>query len=68
MAKEIDPGTERYRFRSFAERYLLTRTATFAGTDAQIQAQGWEAILQAKSLYKKIDAVATEFTIRGDAS
>ena len=43
------------KFRSFAERYVIERAASFrAGFEKE---DGWEAIQTARSLYKMIEGV-----------
>lgn len=53
------PENEMSRFRSFAERYVIARAATFR-VDHE-EADSWECILRAKSVYKMISGVADEF-------
>lgn len=48
------------RFRSFAERYVIARAATFRA--GQEDEDGWAAALQAKSLYRKMEAMGRGVT------
>jgi hypothetical protein len=45
------------RFRSFAERYLVTRSAFFRKDAAGLQEDMWSCILDAKTIYKTIGEV-----------
>ena len=45
------------RFRSFAERYLVTRSAFFRTDDAGLQEDMWKCMLDAKRIYKMIGEV-----------
>lgn len=47
------------RFRSFAERFVLARAPTFR--DGKIEDDSWAAILDAKSIYAKIESVSKGF-------
>lgn len=59
--------TDSDRFRSFAERYVIARAETWPAGDEE--RRSWEALLQAKSLYKRIAAmgngVAVELQPKG---
>lgn len=47
------------RFRSFAERYVITRAATFrVGHEVD---DGWAAVLDARQLYKAIRTASAPF-------
>lgn len=46
---------ETHRFRSFAERYIVARAEHFK--PGHEKEDGWDAILQAKTLYKSIEKV-----------
>lgn len=43
------------RFRSFAERYIVERCRDWK--ESEIEERGWEAILQARTLYNKVKEV-----------
>jgi hypothetical protein len=45
------------RFRSFAERYLVTRSAFFRQDEAGLQEDIWKCVLDAKRVYKLIGEV-----------
>lgn len=54
---------EKERFRSFAERYVVERARGYTG-DAPMR-ESWYAALDAKKLYKHINAIANSLT-QGD--
>ena len=58
--------TEKTRFRSFAERYVIERASSFKEDTEQNDA--WKAILQAKTVYKMIHGIANTLTMDDEAS
>ena len=58
--------TEKTRFRSFAERYVIERASSFKEDTEQNDA--WKAILQAKTVYKMIHGIANTLTMYDEAS
>lgn len=55
---------DKVRFRSFAERYIIARATTFTvGNEAN---DAWKALLDAKSIYRKIKASAATFDFTGE--
>ncbi len=56
MASE---NQEQVRFRSFAERYLVTRSHAF--TKGNEEAEAWECGLQARTIYEMLNGLATKY-------
>lgn len=52
------------RFRSFAERYVIERAASF--TRGNEQAEAWTAILDAKTIFRQIGVVSKDAEPGGD--
>lgn len=60
---------ESKRFRSFAERYIVERAATFRDGEHELE-DAWKCILAAKSIYNMTDQAANAFrkeTMQGGA-
>lgn len=54
------------RFRSFAERYVVERAKHFKVGEEE--ADGWKAILDAKSLFAKIESVSEGFRTKPESA
>lgn len=46
------------RFRSFAERYVVARATAFRSGAKEEEADAWECVLRARSVYSQIESVA----------
>lgn len=52
-------STERQRFRSFTERYLIARAETFR--KGKEEEDAWNTMLQAQSIYQRLNSFSAKF-------